>query len=98
MYAIRSYYEIALRAHAQIAGICSPLYCIDPSVMAQAAALLKHDIPAGFAMEPLGEAVSVAPGRIAADAGRYSHASFMKAVSLTEAGKTAAVVTRNNFV
>ena len=85
--------EIALRAHAQIAERCRPLYCVDPEVMAEAAALLGVTIPDGFDMAPLGETVSIFAGNVSADAGRYSHASFMKAIALTEAGETDAVVT-----
>jgi len=85
--------EIALRAHARISALCRPLYCVDPEVMAEAAALLEMPIPDGFEMAPLGTPVTIVPGSVTAEAGRYSHASFMKAIALTEAGETAAVVT-----
>lgn len=85
--------EIALRAHADVSRVCRPLYCVDPSVMQQAALLLDRPLPDDFEMQPLGEDLALCPGKVRADAGRYSHASFMEAVALTEHGTTSAVVT-----
>ena len=85
--------EIALRAHTTIRRICRPLYCVDPELMRQVSALLGQTLPQDFEMHPLGEVLALHPGEVRADAGRYSYASFMKAVDLTEHGTTSAVVT-----
>lgn len=85
--------EIALRAHTTIRRICRPLYCVDPELMRQVSALLGQTLPQDFEMHPLGETLALCPGQVRADAGRYSYASFMKAVDLTEHGTTSAVVT-----
>lgn len=85
--------EIALRAHAALKKICRPLYCADVAVMETAAGLLGTPLPDDFETVPLGLDMAIAAGTVSADAGRYSHASFSKAVALTESGETAAVVT-----
>ena len=85
--------EIALRAHAQIAQHCRPVYCVDPALMQQAASLLKTTVPQDFEMLPLDMRMQIVPGTVSGDAGRYSYRSFLKAVELTETGETAAVVT-----
>jgi 4-hydroxythreonine-4-phosphate dehydrogenase len=85
--------EIALRAHAQVTQLCRPVYCVDPALMQQAAALLNTTVPDDFEMAPLGLEVQIAPGTVSGDAGRYSYRSFMNAVALTERGDTSAVVT-----
>jgi len=85
--------EIALRAHDRIRHICRPVYCVDADVIQQAATLLKMPVPAAFETVPLNIAFTIVPGTVSGKAGTYSHASFMKAVALTESGETAAVVT-----
>ncbi|MBD3800057.1 MAG: 4-hydroxythreonine-4-phosphate dehydrogenase [Campylobacterales bacterium] len=85
--------EIALRAHPQIADYCLPLYCVDPEVMEQAASLLGMHIPDDFDMIALEQPIVIEPGCVSPEAGHYSHASFMKAIALTEAGETDALVT-----
>ena len=85
--------EIALRAHADVRKICRPLYCVDPAVMAQASALSGIPVPPAFDTAPLFTEMTIAAGTVSAEAGRYSHASFLKALTLTERGETDAVVT-----
>jgi 4-hydroxythreonine-4-phosphate dehydrogenase len=85
--------EIALRAHAQITQFCRPVYCVDPALMQQAAALLKTSLPHDFEMAPLDMPMRIVPGTVSSDAGRYSHRSFRAAVALTESGDASAVVT-----
>jgi 4-hydroxythreonine-4-phosphate dehydrogenase len=85
--------DIALRAHPAISGYCRPVYCADPALMTEAAALLKTELPQDLELMPLGLTHPIVPGAVSADAGRYSHASFLKAIRLTETGQTEAVVT-----
>jgi len=61
--------------------------------MDEAAALLGSCIPDDFEISPVDDPLVLAPGKVAADAGRYSFSSFMHAIRLTERGETAAVVT-----
>jgi len=85
--------EIALRAHAQIAKTCVPMYCVDRDVMQQASEKLSIAIPDGFVTEPLGAQIQIEPGKVTAETGRYSYLSFAKAVELTELEDADAVVT-----
>ncbi len=85
--------EIALRAHADVSLHCTPLYMVDPDVMLAAAKHAKMSIPVGFEMDPIDKEVTIVPGLVSADAGRYSYASFFKAVQLCEKQQADAVVT-----
>ena len=85
--------EIALRAHDSIRKICRPVYCADHALMVQASILCGVALPEDFETSPLGLKFDIVPGTVSAEAGRYSHASFVKAISLTENGETEAVLT-----
>jgi 4-hydroxythreonine-4-phosphate dehydrogenase len=85
--------EIALRAHTEITKRCRPVYCADPALMTQAAALLGSALPEDLEMMPPELPVTIIAGTVSADAGRYSHASFLKAVEMTVSGAAEAVVT-----
>lgn len=85
--------EIALRAHDTIRQICHPVYCVDDDVVEQACALLSMKRPESFETRSVSEGLEINSGQVEADAGRYSYASFMKAVKLTKTRDTMAVVT-----
>ncbi len=85
--------EIALRAHGEIEKRCAPVYCVDPELIEAAAERLGTSVPETFTTAALNESCTIVPGEVRADAGRYSFRSFEKAVALTEAGETDAVVT-----
>ncbi len=85
--------EIALKAHREINAVCRPLYCTDRSLVHAAARLLELEVPDDFETIPVQQAWRLDPGRVTASAGRYSYRSFLKAVELTEAGRSDAVVT-----
>lgn len=85
--------EIALRAHDCIREWCRPVYCVDAAIVKAAAGLLNIALPDDFRTEPLKTSLTIEPGEITEAAGRYSHASFLKAIELTESHQTDAVVT-----
>ncbi len=85
--------EIALKSHREISAVCRPLYCVDRPLVEAAARLLGTAVPDNFETVPLMQEWHIEPGIVTASAGRYSYRSFLKAVELTEAGKSKAVVT-----
>ncbi|MEN8304066.1 MAG: 4-hydroxythreonine-4-phosphate dehydrogenase [Campylobacterota bacterium] len=85
--------EIALKAHEEISKLCSPLYCINSTMLNACATLLKTDIPNDFNLHEVDGEFEINPGAVNADAGRYSYDSFMSAIALCETKKADAVVT-----
>ncbi len=85
--------EIALKSHREISAVCRPLYCADRPLVDAAAHLLGMAVPDDFETVPLQREWHIEPGIVTASAGHYSYRSFLKAVELTEAGKSEAVVT-----
>ncbi len=85
--------EIALKAHAEIRRFCRPLYCTDTALAAAAAALLERELPDTFETVAIDAACDIFPGRIDAGAGRWSFASFERAVELAACNEVDAVVT-----
>jgi len=86
--------QLALENHAAISDIVDPVYCIDDTMLGQAAKLLGMKIPGGFTtVEPFAEAFTIRPGEVDAASGAYSYASFVHAVGLARAGLTDAVTT-----
>ena len=85
--------EIALKAHAQISKICTPLYCINETMLNQAAQLLNTKIPHDFKLNPVEGQFEIKAGQVSASSGKYSYDSFMSAISLCENKKADGVVT-----
>ena len=86
--------ELALRNHHTISREVDPLYCIDREMLEQASRLLSLPIPESFKIiEEIADPFTIQPGKIDAESGRYSYASFLKAVDLTKEGSTDAIVT-----
>lgn len=85
--------EIALKAHAQISKICTPLYCINETMVNQAAQLLNTKIPHDFKLNPVEGQFEIKAGQVSASSGKYSYDSFMSAISLCENKKADGVVT-----
>ena len=87
--------EIALRAHTLLRerGV-SLLYLIDREMLTQAADRLALPVPEDFSiLSPDAAPFEIDPGRVSAEAGAYSFASFKTGVELTAAGECAAIVT-----
>lgn len=83
--------EIALRSHEQISTLAHPIYCVDASLVEQASKLL--DLKADLRLCELDLVHTISPASLCAKAGRYSYASFAKAVELCESGKADAITT-----
>jgi len=85
--------EIALKAHQEITKICSPLYCINATLLEQASKLLNTQIPSDFTLYDVEGDFTIVPGKIDTQSGRYSYDSFINAIKLCEIDKAQAVVT-----
>ena len=86
--------EIALRAHETISRLCRPIYCVHYDLIERAAKLCGCPLPDLFDHRPPPSSPApIRPGRIDAEAGAYSYASFNKAVALTRRGECDALVT-----
>ena len=86
--------ELALRNHQEISKQVDPLYCIDHSMLEQAAKLLKLSIPDDFqTTETISKSFTIKPGAVDAASGRYSYASFVKAVEMARQKQVDAIVT-----
>jgi len=85
--------EIALKAHETICKICHPVYCINKTMLQQAARLLHVTIPNNFELHEVAGEFEIQPGKVDAASGLYAYHSFMAAVRLCEDAKAEAVVT-----
>jgi len=85
--------EIALKSHQEVQNICHPVYCINKTLLMQAAKLLKCAIPEDFKLADVVGDFEILPGQVDAKSGRYSYDSFMKAIDLCEKKEADALVT-----
>ncbi len=85
--------EIALKAHQEITKLCSPLYCINPTLLEQASKLLNLHIPSDFNLHHVKGDFTIVPGKIDAKSGRYSYDSFLSAIELCETHQAQTLVT-----
>lgn len=86
-------FEIILKAHNQIKQICEPLYCINYTMAHQAASLLHTQIPNDFKMYTVPGEFTIEAGKVSAQSGQYSYASFLAAVELAKNNHVDAIVT-----
>ena len=85
--------ELALKTHNEISTLCKPLYCINKTMLTQAASLLNAAIPENFQISSVNGEFNIRRGLVNAQSGKYSYNSFMKAVKLCETKEADAVVT-----
>lgn len=91
--------EIALKTHEEISKLCEPIYCVDETVVQEAAKLLGIAIPKSFRCEvlfeykPLNIDIKIEAGKVTKESGLYSYHSFLQAIKLCENGKCDAIVT-----
>jgi len=86
--------ELALSAHHSVRQIVEPIYCIDRKMAEEAAALLQRTLPEDFTtVEEIAEPFTIHPGTIDRESGRYSFASFLRAVEITRKGAADGIVT-----
>lgn len=85
--------RLALENHAEVSKLCRPVYCADAALLENAAALLNISLPDNIETAPLSLDATIEPGRVTAEAGRYSYASFQKAIALAETKACDGIVT-----
>ncbi len=86
--------ELALRNHAVISKKVSPLYCIDPVMLKQAANKLQLEIPLDFrTVDAIAPSFDIQPGVVSKKSGAYAYASFVKAVQLAKTNNAEAITT-----
>jgi 4-hydroxythreonine-4-phosphate dehydrogenase len=85
--------EIALNSHAAISKICQPLYCINASMLTQAAKKLSIKLPSNIELSPVKGEFCIKPGVVCKESGKYSYDSFIEAIKLCEKKEADALVT-----
>lgn len=86
--------ELALRNHETISQKVSPIYCIDPVMLKQAADKLQIRVPLDFqTVENIAPSFDIQPGVISKHSGAYAYASFIKAVELAKTKSVDAITT-----
>ncbi len=85
--------EIALKAHSEVSKLCSPIYCINSSMLEKAAKLLNVAVPDDFTLIPVDGEFEIKAGQVDAPCGKYSYDSFIRAIELCETKEADAVVT-----
>ncbi|QOP41090.1 4-hydroxythreonine-4-phosphate dehydrogenase [Sulfurimonas marina] len=85
--------EIALKSHETISKICTPIYCINNTMLAQAAKLLDVTLPQDLELFEVEGEFTIEPGVVSKESGLYSYDSFMTAIKLCETKEADAVVT-----
>lgn len=86
-------FEIILKAHDEIAKLCTPIYCIDHSMASQAATLMNRTLPDDFKISAVNQEFSITPGVVSGQSGEYSYKSFYNAVQLALSKEVEAIVT-----
>jgi 4-hydroxythreonine-4-phosphate dehydrogenase len=85
--------EIALKSHEEVKKLCNPIYCINAELLAQASKLLNTKVPEDFTLNSVEGSLSIKPGVVDAQSGKYAYDSFMSGVALCETKQADAVVT-----
>lgn len=85
--------EIALKAHSEISKFCKPIYCINKSLLSNAAKLLKTDIPQDISLIECGSEFEIKPAKISKKSGKFSFISFQNALLALKTQKADAIVT-----
>jgi len=86
--------QLALENHNTLVKEISPLYCIDNTMLTQAAKKLNITIPDDFiTIENIAQSFEIEAGVVSADSGTYAYASFVKAVELARENKVDAICT-----
>ncbi|PHS37437.1 MAG: 4-hydroxythreonine-4-phosphate dehydrogenase [Sulfurovum sp.] len=86
--------QLALENHESISKEVEPLYCIDRSMLEQAAKKLNLSIPLRFqTIEEIAENFEIQASEVTKESGIYAYASFVKAVGLAKEKRVDAVCT-----
>ncbi len=86
--------QLALENHHTISNMVTPYYCIDQTMLSQAAQKLNLNIPDDFqTIEKIASAFEIEAGKVSKESGAYAYASFTTAVSLAREKKVDAICT-----
>lgn len=86
--------QLALENHTEVSKIVKPIYCIDKTMLQQAANKLNLPIPNDFhIVENIAPSFEIEPGSVSKESGAYAYASFVKAVELAREKKVDAITT-----
>ena len=86
--------QLILENHRSISQHVDPVYCIDRSMLEQAADKLRLEIPENIhTIEDIAPCFEIDAGRVSKESGAYAYASFIKAVELARKKKVAALCT-----
>ena len=86
--------QLALENHDTISKRITPLYCIDNTMLTQAAKKLNLPIPSNFqTIENIAPNFEIEAGVVSADSGRYAFSSFTTAVALAREKQVDAICT-----
>lgn len=86
--------QLALENHNTISKMVEPVYCIDKTMLEQAAKKLALQVPDTFqTVENIAPYFEIEAGIVSADSGAYAYASFVKAVELAREKKVDAITT-----
>jgi 4-hydroxythreonine-4-phosphate dehydrogenase len=86
--------QLALENHDAIAKIVAPIYCIDNTMLQQAATKLNLTIPNTFqTIEDIAPYFTIESGKVSKESGAYAYASFTTAVELARQKKVDAICT-----
>ena len=86
--------QLAIENHETISKEVEPLYCIDKTMLEQAAEKLNLSIPNGFqTLEEIAPNFKIQAGVVTKESGAYAYASFKKAVELAREKEVDAICT-----
>ena len=86
--------QLILENHEIILKEVDPLYCIDKTMLEQAANKLNLPIPADLqTTEEIAPYFEIKPGEVSKESGAYAYASFIKAVELAQNKEVDAITT-----
>lgn len=85
--------EIALKSHHEISKICSPIYCINKTLLSMACEKLGVIIPNNFQLSAVDGEFNITPSKVSAQSGQYSFDSFLHAIDLAKTKQVEAIVT-----
>jgi len=86
--------QLALENHDTICKFVTPLYCIDQTMLQQAAKKLQLTIPNDFkSIEDIAPHFEIEAGKVSKESGAYAYASFTTSVELVREKKVDAICT-----
>jgi len=86
--------QLALENHNTVSKIITPIYCIDQTMLEQAAQKLNMSIPNDFkTIENIAPYFKIDAGKISKASGTYAYASFEKAMKLAQNNNVDAICT-----